>query len=47
MTVVDTPAKAVVVSAVGLALVPVVLLLARGGATTHAALAARVLGTVA
>ena len=45
MTVVDTPAKAVAVSAVGLALVPVVLLLARGCAATHAALAARMLGT--
>ena len=42
---VDTFGEAVAATAVGLALAPLALLLARGCATTHAGLAARVLGS--
>ncbi len=45
MVVVDTPGEAVAVSGVGLALIPLALLLARSAAAMHAGLAARVLGS--
>jgi hypothetical protein len=45
MVVVDTPAKAVAVCGVGLALVPLALLFAGRCASAHAAFATRVLGT--
>jgi Putative sensor len=44
VAVVDTPAEAVAVSGIALALVPLALLLARGVAAWHAGLAARLLG---
>ena len=40
---VDTLGEAMAVTAIGLALIPVALLVARGCATTHAGLAARIL----
>jgi hypothetical protein len=41
---VDTLGEAIAATAIGLALAPLALLLARGCATAHAALAARMLG---